>query len=404
MITPATPKVALLCPGLGRVVRGHETFARSLFNMLVDSLDMTLFKGGGQSTAREVVVPHIPRDAAALDGARLPVSPRWHAIALGEERIRIECESFAWAALGPLLEGDFDVIHCLDRDVARVIHANRHLFRKTPTLLFSNGGAMPAADLPPCDFVQEHTGLNLKHSLKGRSFLIPHGVDTEHFRPGVATDFRTRHGIPAHATLLISVGTICYWHKRMDHVIREVAAAGDGLHLAIVGQESEDSADIRALGRELLGERVHFDSLPHSQLPAAYAAANAFVLGSLFETFGIVYIEAMAMGLPVICTEHPNQRSIVQAGIFVDMAKPGALAAVLDPEHRAEWPDIGRRGLNVVHEQYDLRRLKQQYLAKYAEIAGKARPLPEWDLKRRVRQNVRSTWRHVARQLKGQAE
>lgn len=398
------PRVALLCPGLGNVVRGHETFARSLFDMLADSLDISLFKGGGEPKPREIAVPHIPRDAASLEGARLPVSPRWHAIALGEERMRIECESFAWAALGPLLEGDFDVIHCLDRDVARVIHANRHLFRKTPTLLFSNGGAMPAADLPPCDFVQEHTGLNLKHSLKGRSFLIPHGVDTQHFRPGVPTDFRARHGIPADATLLISVGTICYWHKRMDHVIREVAAAGDGLHLAIVGQESEDADAIRELGHQLLGERVHFDSLPHEQLPAAYAAADAFVLGSLFETFGIVYIEAMAMGLPVICTQHPNQRSIVQEGMFVDMAQPGALAAVLGAEHRARWPEIGRRGLAVAREQYDLQHLKQQYLAKYAEIAGQARPLPRWNLKRRLRQNVLGTWRHVARKLQGQAE
>nr|MCU0926509.1 glycosyltransferase [Hydrogenophaga sp.] len=281
-------RVALLCPGLGRVFRGHESFARSLFDLLADSMDITLFKGGGPASLRERVVPHVPRDAASLEGVQLPVSPRWQASALGQERIRVECETFAWAALGPLLEGGYDVIHCLDRDVARVIHANRHLFRRTPTLLFSNGGAMPAADLPPCDFVQEHTGLNLKHSLKGRSFLIPHGVDTQHFRPGVPTDFRARHGIPADATLLISVGTICYWHKRMDHVIREVAAAGDGLHLAIVGQESEDSAAIRALGRDLLGERVHFDSLPHDQLPAAYAAADAFVLGSLFETFGIV--------------------------------------------------------------------------------------------------------------------
>ncbi len=398
------PRVALLCPGLGRVLRGHESFARSLFDLVADRLDITLFKGGGPASERERVVPCVPRDAACLGGAQLPVSPRWQASALGQERMRVECETFAWAALGPLLEGGYDVIHCLDRDVARVVHANRHLFRRTPTLLFSNGGAMPAADLPPCDFVQEHTGLNLRHSLQGRSFLIPHGVDTTHFRPGAPSDFRLRHGIPPAAPLLISVGTICHWHKRMDHVIREVAAAGDGLHLAIVGQDSDDADAIRALGRELLGQRVHFDSLPHDRLPAAYAAADAFVLGSLFETFGIVYIEAMAMGLPVICTRHPNQRSIVQEGVFVDMARPGALAAVLGAEHRALWPEVGRRGLAVAREQYDLQHLKQQYLSRYAEIAGRARPLPHWNLRRRLHQNVWGTWRHLARKLHGQAE
>ena len=42
-------KIALLCSGLGHVDRGHEIFARDLFEMLKGSLDITLFKGGGQS-------------------------------------------------------------------------------------------------------------------------------------------------------------------------------------------------------------------------------------------------------------------------------------------------------------------------------------------------------------------
>src|SRR5690348_15466598 len=122
------PRVALLCPGLGRVFRGHETFARGLFDLLADDLDITLFKGGGASSPREHVIPHVPRDTPFLDDAHLPVSPKWRLAALGDERIRIEGETFAWASLGLLLAGDFDVIHCLDKDVARVIHASRHLF------------------------------------------------------------------------------------------------------------------------------------------------------------------------------------------------------------------------------------------------------------------------------------
>jgi 1,2-diacylglycerol 3-alpha-glucosyltransferase len=397
-------RVALLCPGLGRIVRGHETFARGLFDLVADSVDITLFKGGGAETARERVVPHIPRESAWLDHASLPVAPKWHAAAMSEERIRVESESFAWAALAPLLEGGFDVIHCLDRDVCRVIHAQRHLFAKTPTLLFSNGGAIPARDLPPADWIQEHTPLNLQHSRRGRSFMIPHGVDTSRFRPGLTSDFRQRHGIPADATLLISVGTICFWHKRMDHVIREVAAAGGNLHLAIVGQESEDSAAIKALGRELLGDRVHFDSLPHELLPSAYAAADAFVLGSLFETFGIVYIEAMAMGLPVICTDHANQRAIVQQGIFVDMARPGALAQALSPEARRDWHAVARAGLEVARQQYDLQRLKQDYVARYTAITGSAEPLPRWTLLRRISRNLAGSWRRLMLRMEGQSE
>ena len=74
--------------------------------------------------------------------------------------------------------------------------------------------------------------------------------------------------------------------------------------------------------------------MAHDELPKAYAAANVFVLGSLFETFGIVYIEAMAMELPVFCTNHINQRLIVKEGIFCDLSKPGALTHVLQNTSR----------------------------------------------------------------------
>ena len=79
------PRVALLCPGLGRVFRGHETFARGLFDLLADDLDITLFKGGGASSPREHVIPHVPRDTPFLDDAHLPVSPKWRLAALGDE-------------------------------------------------------------------------------------------------------------------------------------------------------------------------------------------------------------------------------------------------------------------------------------------------------------------------------
>jgi hypothetical protein len=75
--------------------------------------------------------------------------------------------------LKPLLEGEFDVIHCLERDVCNIIYRHRHLFRKPPKIVFSNGGAIPAKNLPLCDFVQEHTDHNLSHSARDKAFMIP---------------------------------------------------------------------------------------------------------------------------------------------------------------------------------------------------------------------------------------
>ena len=108
------------------------------------------------------------------------------------------------------------------------------------------------------------------------------------------------------------------------------------------------------LGERLMGNRVIFTKAPHHDLPKVYAAADVFVLGSLFETFGIVYIEAMAMGLPVICTNHVNQRSIVKEGVFIDMQKPGELQKVLRDPDSAKLLALGKRGRELVAEHYDL--------------------------------------------------
>lgn len=391
-------KVALLCSGLGRVRRGHEVFARDLHSLLRNDIDMTLFKGGGDAVPGEVVIDHVPRDSPDLAGMHLAASPRWFEAAKDVERMRVEGETFAYSSLRLLLGGDFDVIHCLEQEVCRVLYAQRHLFRRTPRILFSNGGALSAADLPACDFVQEHSEYNLRRSDRRRAFLIPHGVDTSRFCPGPGADFRAAHGIPAEALVVASVGTICYWHKRMDYVIREVAAV-PGAWLVIAGQESGDAPAIRELGRRLMGERILITSLPHDQLPNLYRAADVFTLGSLFETFGIVYIEAMASGLPVICTNHPNQRGIVKVGRFVDMSKEGSIARELSATPRPEWKALGDCSVRTAREHYSLERLRSSYLERYRVIAAAPVTLPQYTWRTRVSSNANNMIAAVRRRL-----
>lgn len=395
-------KIALLCCGLGNIKRGHEVFAADLHALLRDSVDITLFKGAGPESRQQHVVDHIPRNSPLLDHVHPAASPKWLASATEQERLRVEMVTFAYAALKPLLEGDFDVIHCLEREVCNIIYEHRHLFRRTPKILFSNGGALPARELPKCDFVQEHTAHNLKFSAKTKAFMIPHGVDIDKFHPGVDTEFRSAHGFPEDALVVISVGTICYQHKRMDYVIREVAAVA-GAYLLIIGQDSDDSPAIRELGSRLMGTRIVFATLPHEQLPSAYAAANVFVLGSTFETFGIAYIEAMAMGLPVICTNHVNQRSIVKEGVFIDMTKSGALTAALNETSGAELTRIGRRARDIAIANYDLRLLKTAYLARYEEISRADVSIPPYTLGKRALSNCRNAMRQLGRMVHGRA-
>ncbi|NWG32057.1 MAG: glycosyltransferase family 4 protein [Rhodocyclaceae bacterium] len=387
-------RIALLCSGLSNIQRGHEIFARDLFELLKDSLDITLFKGGGDPAPGEIVIDNVSRNSPFIKDVHVAASQKWVAAMQESERLRLEAETFAYAALKPLLEGGYDIIHCLEKDVCNIIYDHRHFFSKTPKIVFSNGGAMPARDLPRCDFVQEHTDYNLARSAKGKAFMIPHGVDTELFHPGVHSDFRARHGIPEDAFVVISVGTICYWHKRMDYVIREVSGVPDAW-LVIVGQECPDTPAIVQLGKELMGERIIFTKMAHHDLPQAYAAADVFVLGSLFETFGIVYIEAMAMGLPVICTDHENQKLIVKEGIFIDMKHPGALRKALEAGNRHLYAPLRNRGPQIAREFYDLRNLRQRYIEQYRRIETAETRLPRYTLGTKLSANVRNAFRRA---------
>jgi 1,2-diacylglycerol 3-alpha-glucosyltransferase len=396
-------KIALLCSGLGRVHRGHEVFARDLYTLLGDAIDMTLFKGGGEPGPREQVIESIARDDACLDGIHVAATSKWTEAIKQSERIRIEGETFAYAALQPLLRGGFDVIHCLEREVCDVLFSQRHLFKRVPQILFSNGGAIPARNLPRCDFVQEHTARNLSYSARGKSFLIPHGVDLSRFNLNVSSEFRQQHGIPQSAFLVISVGAISHVHKRMDYVIEEVARVKDA-HLLIVGQESRDTPEIKLLGKRLMGHRITFETLAHAELPSAYAAADVFTLGSVFETFGIVYIEAMAMGLPVICSHSANQREIVKEGIFINMKESGELTRALQETKQSVFDELAQKGRQVVHTYYDLSVLKKQYLERYESISMNHVSLPRYTWLDRLGSNARNAVQQFDRMVHGNVE
>ena len=158
------------------------------------------------------------------------------------------------------------------------------------------------------------------------------------------------------------------------------------------------------MGQQLLGQRVTFATVPHSALPQALAAADVFVLGSLFETFGIAYIEAMAMGLPVVCTQHINQRQIVKHGVFIDMAKPGELTGVLRDTPQATWHALGLKGQTVARQHYDLNVLKASYLRQYAQIAASPVNLPKAQTMDKLRAHGRHAWRSLRNTVVGRAQ
>lgn len=194
--------------------------------------------------------------------------------------------------------------------------------------------------------------LNLCTSRPVRDLLQAHGirrvaiwepgVDTALFHPRrQSEDWRRRltGGHPA-ATILLSVGRLAP-EKGLEHLLAAVPHLPPGCHVAFVG----DGPAAPALRRAAHGLPVTFPGTLHGEdLAAAYASADIFVLPSTTETLGLVAIEAMAAGVPVVGARRGGILDIVvdgETGLLFDPGTPGDLALRLS--HLALHPDERRR-------------------------------------------------------------
>lgn len=142
--------------------------------------------------------------------------------------------------------------------------------------------------------------------------VIPNGVDLDTYKP----DINKLHlNLQSPIVLAVAASTPA---KRLQTTIKAVARLKKG-SLLIVGRGPLDEK-LNQMGESLLGEgRFLHTSVKYSDMPAYYQTADIFTLVSdKSEAFGIVYLEAMASGLPVVATLDTSRREIVgTAGLYV---------------------------------------------------------------------------------------
>jgi len=136
--------------------------------------------------------------------------------------------------------------------------------------------------------------------------IIPTGILPEHFSIGNGDAFREKHWIEKDRPVMLYLGRVAH-EKNIDfllHVAAEVKKRIDNVLMIVTGEGPAVGA-LKKLATELdINENIMFIGYlsREQELPDCYAAANVFVFASRTETQGLVLLEAMAAGTPVVST------------------------------------------------------------------------------------------------------
>lgn len=166
--------------------------------------------------------------------------------------------------------------------------------------------------------------------------IIPCGVDLKLFLPQDRQQARKQLGLESKEPLLLFAGRLDPF-KGPDLLLRATALMQNDVQVVIVGGKLEGDKDLQqlqALACELgIGRRVHFlGARPQQELPLLYSAADVTVVPSYHESFGLVAVESLACGTPVVATRAGGLTRVVrhdETGFLVSRC-PGFFAERLD--------------------------------------------------------------------------
>ena len=362
-----TMKIYLICTGVGTISRGIETFARECFDGLqnTDGLEIELFKGSGIEADNEHTIWNLPRNGKA-------------AYLLGKMIRRnsyvVEQLSALLSIIPAIKKGKPDIIFYSDSNLGFQLYRWRKSIGVPYKLLFSNGGPCD----PPfsrTDHVQQVAPYYQEMAVQAgepasKHSLVPYGINVPSGMPLYKCEernqLRGKLRLPLDRPVVLSVGWISAYHKRMDYLIGEIAALPHPRpFLVMLGHMDENSPPILERARQMLGsDNFLARSVPYEQVTDYYQSADIFTLAALKEGFGRVYLEALIHGLPCIVHDHPVMRYVLgKEGSFQDLSKSGSLAqAISDELQKPNSPETKSDRRNYVRQKFSWEILKPAYM------------------------------------------
>jgi glycosyltransferase involved in cell wall biosynthesis len=146
--------------------------------------------------------------------------------------------------------------------------------------------------------------------------IVPTGLPADRFNPGDGNRFRVQTGIPLDRPLMTYIGRVAH-EKNIDFLVRVFMRVREAIPHAMLVIAGEGPAR-EALRQLVAGLKLEADVCfagyldRHTTLLDCYASANVFAFASRTETQGLVLLEAMAQGAPIVSTAELGTRSILK--------------------------------------------------------------------------------------------
>jgi D-inositol-3-phosphate glycosyltransferase len=222
--------------------------------------------------------------------------------------------------------------------------------------------------------------------------IIPPGVNTQRFHPMLQEEAKAKLGLTPQSKLLLFVGRIeplkgiDSIFQALDHIRRTQPQVLENTIFGIVGGDPDNPNDkelsrLKALSKQLdLSNMVNFlGAKEQTLLPTYYSAATALIMPSDYESFGMVALEAMASGTPVIASEVGGLAFLVrdgETGFLVPVREPAALAERIASllSNQELRTSMGKNAAELA-QQYAWASIGDQVLTVFDEVLTRRKPV-----------------------------
>lgn len=161
----------------------------------------------------------------------------------------------------------------------------------------------------------------------------------------------------------LAVGRFSHLHKGFDLLIDAFhlfAQHNSEWTLDIVGEGPEEQLYREKIATYKLESRIHLHPFTND-IQSYYSQAQVYVLSSRWEGFGLVLVEAMAHGLPVISSDLPTSKELMGAfGLYFNNGDAASLAQRLQEATTLDWPARSAEALALARR-FDLRQIVSQW-------------------------------------------